>query len=156
MVQSHHPTPPSTHKTHPPPLSLSLNLLSQMAQRDSLKAFDPHAIHYFTNNNVLDRHQPPALPSKYPRPIPSSVTQYTANTQSTPNIVHSPAPRRPTTLVNSQQSSNVSYQKPIFTTFKLDRSSPELEEILLRTQLTRALGPGALGLDVKHDAYTSS
>jgi len=155
------------HPQHPPHNSHFLSNLP-MAQPSALKQFNPFDTHPFTNNNVLDRHPPPAPPSKYPRPIPSSAAQYTTGipahmqtqrqSSSTPNIIHSPEPRRPIPLVN-QQSSNPAHQrhpKPIFTPFHQDRSSPELEEILLRKQLTRALGPVALGLDVKHDAYPSS
>ncbi|KAF9646274.1 hypothetical protein BDM02DRAFT_3100124 [Thelephora ganbajun] len=140
-----------------------------MAQSSALKSFDPFATHPFTNNNALERYPPPAMPSKYPRPIPLSVAQYTAGTpahmqpprqqSSTPNTIHSPEPRRPIPLASSQQSSNATHQrhpKPIFTPFHQDRSSPELEEILLRKKLTQALGPVALGLDVKHDVYPPS
>lgn len=137
-----------------------------MAQSTSLEHFNPFATHPFTNNNALERYPPPAPPSKYPRPIPSSVSQYTAGTpahmqaprqsSSTPNAIHSPEPRRPIPLVNSQQSTNQRHPKPIFTPFHQDRSSPELEEILLRKKLTQALGHVALGLDVKPDGYPSS
>jgi hypothetical protein len=47
-------------------------------------------------------------------------------------------------------------QKPIFVAFRQDRSSPDLEEILLRRKLTQALGPAASGLDVKQQAQRSS
>jgi len=147
------------HPQHPPYIPSKL----PMAQSSALKSFDPHAIHPFTNNNALQRYPPPAPPSKYPRPIPSSFDQYTAGTpahtqaprqsSSTPNTIHSPEPRRPIALANPQQPSNA--VKPIFYTFSQDRSSPELEEILLRKKLTQALGPVALGLDVKH-GYPSS
>ena len=158
------------HPQHPPHnrhiLSNPSNL--SMAQSTSLKHFDPFATHPFTNNNALQRHPPPAPPSKYPRPIPSSVSQYTAGTpahmqtprqsSSTPNTIHSPEPRRPIPLVNSHQSSNPAHQrqKAVFTLFQQDRSSPELEEILLRKKLTQALGSVALGPDGKHDGYPSS
>jgi len=140
-----------------------------MAQPTALKHFNPFDTHPFTNNNVLDRHPPPTGPSKYPLPIPSSVSQYTTGTpahmqtprqsSSTSGTIHSPEPRRPIPLVNAQQSSNAAHQrrqKQIFVTWQQDRSSPELEEILLRKKLTQALGPVALGLDVKHDGYPSS
>ena len=134
-----------------------------MAQSTTLASFNPHAIHPFTNNNAVKRYPPPALPSKYPQPIPSSVHRYTTGTpahmqaprqpSSTPNTIHSPEPRRPIGLVKSQQPSN---QRYIFTPFQQDRSSPELEEILLRKKLAQTLGPAALGLDVKQGGYPSS
>lgn len=140
-----------------------------MAQSTTLEQFNPFTTHPFTNNNVVDRHPAPAPPSKYPRPIPSSATQYTTGTPAhmqspkqssyTNNIIHSPEPRRPIPLANAQQPVNATrqgYPKPIFTRFQQDRSSPELEEILLRRKLTQALGHVALGLDVKQDAYSSS
>ncbi|KAF9792886.1 hypothetical protein BJ322DRAFT_1103339 [Thelephora terrestris] len=140
-----------------------------MAQSSTLNEFNPFTTHPFTNNNVIDRYPPPAMPSQYPLPIPSSATQYTTGTPShmqsprqssyTNNTIHSPEPRRPITLVNAQQQSHSTrqgYPKPIFTRFQQDRSSPELEEILLRKKLTQALGHVALGLDVKQDSYPSS
>lgn len=135
-----------------------------MAQSSSLKHFNPFDTHPFTNNNALERYPPPAKPSQYPRPIPPSVAQYTAGTpahmqqaprQSAPNTIHSPEPRRPIPLVNPQQSTNPSHQrhpKQVFTLFTQDRSSPELEEILLRKKLTQTLGSVALRPDVKHNA----
>lgn len=133
-----------------------------MAQSSALKYFDPFATHPFTNNNAVESFPTPANPSKYPRPIPSSVNQYTAGTpahmqtprqsSSTSKPIHCPEPRRPIALASPQQSStstNQRYPKPIFTPFQQDRSSPELEEILLRKKLTQALGHVALGLDVK-------
>jgi hypothetical protein len=133
-----------------------------MTQSSTLASFNPHAIHPFTNNNALDRFPPPTKPSKYPQPFSSSA-QYTTpahmqaprQQSSTPNIIHSPEPRRAV----PQQSSNASRRRcpePIFIPFHQDRSSPELEEILLRKKLTVALGPVALGLDVKQSTYSSS
>ena len=139
-----------------------------MAQPTILKDFNPFDTHSFTNNNVLNRHPLPTGPSKYPLPIPSSISQYTTGTpahmqtprqsSSTSGTIHSPEPRRPIPLVNAQQPSAAAHQrqKQIFYTWQQDRSSPELEEILLRKKLTQALGPVALGLDVKHDGYPSS
>ena len=137
-----------------------------MAQQSALGNFNPHAIHPFTNNNVVDSYKSPPPPSKYPRPIPSSTTQYTVSSPSSvqssrqpspsSSTIHSPQPRRAVPPVNVQQSSNAAQQKPIFFTFHQDRSSPELEEILLRKKLTRTLGPVALGLDVKQGGYPSS
>lgn len=135
-----------------------------MAQPSALNRFNPFETHPFTDNNALKRHPPPAPPSTYPRPIPSSVSQYTAGTpahmqsprqpSSTSSTVHSPVPMRPIPLANSQQPSSATQrrQKHIFTPFHQDRASPDLEEILLRTKLTKTLGHVALGLDVKHDA----
>lgn len=154
--------------TQPPPhthISSSLFIQLQMAQRGVPGSFNPHAIHPFTNNNVVDSYKSPPPPSQYPRPIPSSTTQYTISSPSSvqssrqpspSGTVHSPQPRRAVPPVNAQQSFNAAQPKPIFFPFHQDRSSPELEEILLRKKLTRTLGPVALGLDVKRGVYPSS
>ena len=134
-----------------------------MAQSSSLKHFDPFATHPFMNCNALERHPAPAMPSQYPRHIPSYTTGTPAHMQSprqpppASNTIHSPEPRRPITLANPQQPSNATQpgRKPIFIPFQQDRSSPDLDEILLRKKLTQALGHVALGLDVKHDSYPS-
>ena len=154
----------SSHPQHPPshPLTHTHTPLFDLAMAHTLSSFDPFATHPFTNNNALERFPPPAKPSQYPRPIPSSVSQYTAGTpahmqtprqpSSTSKPIHCPEPRRPIALASPQQSStstNQRYPKPIFTPFQQDRSSPDLDEILLRKKLTQALGPVALGRDAK-------
>ena len=136
------PQQPLPTHTQPHPLHLA------MAQPHTLKSFNPFITHPFTNGSALKSHPSPAKPSEHPRPIP---TQYTANAQgqttrvssATPSTVHSPQPTRPITLAKQQSAQR--HPKPFFEPFQQDRSSPDLEEILLRKQLTRALGPVALG-----------
>ena len=148
-------------------LSIPLTSLP-MAQSTTLSSgFDPLAVNFFTNGNALKRNPPPVPPSQYPRHIASS--QYTSGvpahmqsprqSSSTSSIIHSPEPRRPTAMASPQQSSNSTnqrQQKQVFDLFQQDRASPDLEEILLRKKLTQALGPVALGLDAKRNAYPPS
>lgn len=138
------------HPPHPPTYLLHALTMTQ----SNLLNFDPLATHHFTNGNAVQHCQPPPQPSKYPRPIPSSATQYLAGIpahmqtprqpSSTNNTIHSPEPIRPIPLAKSQPSCSQRRREPVFTTFQQDRSSPELEEILLRKKLTKTLAHVAL------------
>lgn len=149
LVEPHPPIPPS--HSHVLPHTL-LSLAMTQTQSNIPKDFNPFTIHGFTNGNAVEHNQPPPQPSKYPRPIPSSATQYLAGTpahmqtprqpSSTNNTIHSPEPRRPIPLAKAQQQR---HREPIFIPFHQDRSSPELEEILLRKKLAKTLGSAALG-----------
>jgi hypothetical protein len=138
-----------------------------------LASFDPFATHPFTNNNVLskDNNASPADPSKYPSPIPFSLTQQSSLHGATnkspsssnalsplspsppppalPRSIQAPQPKhRLPDSVFPSRNGPAKQRNPIFVPFQQDRSSPELEEILLRKQLTQVLGPTALGRDI--------
>jgi protein N-terminal glutamine amidohydrolase len=149
-------TSPSPTHTHSRSYLLQTPLAMTQTQSNVPNTFNPFIVHGFTNNNAVEHNQPPPQPSKYPRPIPSSATQYLAGTpahlqnhprqpSSNNNIIHSPEPRRPITLAKSQQSANQRRREPVFVPFHQDRSSPELEEILLRKKLAKTLSHVALG-----------
>lgn len=89
-------------------------------------SFDPFAAHPFTNGSgVLPK---PPQPHPYPRPIPAqqpdahrSPTQTPSSsipTANTPTPFHSPQPQRA--------------KEPVFETFKQDRSSPDLKDVLAK------------------------
>ena len=113
-----------------------------------LSSFDPLATHPFTNNSGLL--PKPAAPSQYPHPHPSpSKAVPTANGASQGPIilttapVHAPQPKRA-----PAQKSSSSGPKPIFVPFRPERSSPELEDILLKKKFVDAFhGKGTWGID---------
>ena len=109
-----------------------------------LSSFDPLATHPFTNNSaVLPK---PAAPSQFAHPVPASAktsqgTQGPIILATTP--VYAPQPKRP-----SPAKSGPSGHKPIFVPFRPERSSPELEEILLKKKLADAFqGKVPWGID---------
>ncbi|KAI0654743.1 N-terminal glutamine amidase-domain-containing protein [Cubamyces menziesii] len=113
-----------------------------------LSSFDPLATHPFTNNSGLL--PKPAAPSQYPHPHPSpSKALPSSNGVSQGPIilatapVHAPQPKRA-----SAPKSSSSGPKPIFVPFRPERSSPELEDILLKKKFVDAFqGKGTWGID---------
>ena len=95
-----------------------------------LSSFDPLATHPFTNNSGLL--PKPAAPSKYPLPIPTSRTSAQTSSSSTP--IHAPQPSRSPPTSRSTKS-NAGTRGPIFVPFRPERSSPDLEDILLKKEL---------------------
>ncbi|OJT11130.1 hypothetical protein TRAPUB_12344 [Trametes pubescens] len=107
-----------------------------------LKSFDPLATHPFTNNSGLL--PKPAAPSQYPHHSPSKASPANNGGQGpiilTTTSVHAPQPKRP-----APKSSG---HKPIFVPFRPERSSPELEDILLKKKFVDAFhGKGSWGID---------
>ncbi|KAI0648247.1 hypothetical protein C8Q79DRAFT_954503 [Trametes meyenii] len=109
-----------------------------------LASFDPLATHPFTNNSGLL--PKPAAPSQYPHASPAkhphnSASQGPIILTTTP--LHAPQPKR-----TSPMKSNSSAPKPIFVPFRPERSSPDLEDILLKKKFADAFqGKGSWGID---------
>ena len=103
-------------------------------------SFDPFATHPFTNNSGIPPQAPQPYP--YPRPIPSAHfhAQHASSglpnpsqasslpTAQTPMTVHAPQPSRP----HAHSSASAPVQKPVFEPFKLERSSPDLKDVLAK------------------------
>ncbi|KAI0350074.1 hypothetical protein OH77DRAFT_1413641 [Trametes cingulata] len=113
-----------------------------------LASFDPLATHPFTNNSGLM--PKPAAPSQYPHPhpSPSKAASATNGVSQGPIIlttapVHAPQPKRA-----APPKSSSSAPKPIFVPFRPERSSPDLEDILLKKKFADAFqGKGSWGID---------
>ena len=124
---SHPLSPPQN--THSHFVHLSYVLLPYTMSRTVPASFDPFATHPFTDGSGLTPKAPQPYP--YPRPIPTSQSQqqfYTTQqpssvpSQQTPMSFHAPQP------VRAQQVPPTAHH--VFETFKLDRSSPDLQDIL--------------------------
>lgn len=104
--------------------------------------FDPLATHPFTNNSGLM--PKPAAPSQYPHAIPTAAKaipgsesvnlRAPAPASSTPSAVRAPQPKR----ASSNYHSSSSGARPIFVPFRPERSSPELDDILLKKKVSDA------------------
>ncbi|KAI0831761.1 N-terminal glutamine amidase-domain-containing protein [Trametes gibbosa] len=111
-----------------------------------LKSFDPLATHPFTNNSGLL--PKPVAPSQYPHHSPSKAAPASNGVSQGPiilstNPVHAPQPKRA-----PQPKSSSSQHKPIFVPFRPERSSPDLEDILLKKKFVDAFhGKGSWGID---------
>ncbi|KAL4253927.1 hypothetical protein ABKN59_003090 [Abortiporus biennis] len=112
-----------------------------------LASFDPLATHPFTNNSGLL--PKPTPPSKYPHPIPSfnASTQTTGQAGQKPHTtsstrqnvpLHAPQPSRSNPLNNSRSSPGT-HRAPIFVPFRPERSSPDLDDILLKKKVSDVL-----------------
>ena len=88
-------------------------------------SFDPLAVHPFTNSSGLL--PKPAPPSQYPHPLPSPATLATPSAP-LPGFVHAPTPKH-----KVPQSTH--RKQPIFVPFRPDRSSPDLDDILLKKKV---------------------
>ncbi|KAF7796750.1 hypothetical protein EIP86_007933 [Pleurotus ostreatoroseus] len=106
-----------------------------MSSRTLLSSFDPLAVHPFTNNSGLLPQ--PTPPSQYPQAIPSpaSSTHSTPSSSPTPGLVHAPQPKAP----SPQRRAGHPARAPVFVPFRPERSSPELDEILLKKKISDAL-----------------
>ncbi|TBU29040.1 hypothetical protein BD311DRAFT_302649 [Dichomitus squalens] len=118
-----------------------------------LSSFNPLATHPFTNNSGLM--PKPAAPSQFPHPLPSSSKAMPGNHASaqgpilvtTPAHLHAPQPKRASPPKPSSHSHS-SGPKPIFVPFRPERSSPELEDILLKKKFSDAFqGKAQWGID---------
>ena len=109
-----------------------------------LSSFDPLATHPFTNNSGLL--PKPAAPSQFPHPVPASKA-HPSHTAPGPIIlttthVHAPQPKR------APAKSSSSAPKPVFVPFRPERSSPDLEDILLKKKFADAFqGKASWGID---------
>ncbi|KAI0781311.1 N-terminal glutamine amidase-domain-containing protein [Trametes elegans] len=108
-----------------------------------LSSFDPLATHPFTNNSGLM--PKPSQPSQYPHPSPSKTASATGGQGPiilTTTPVHAPQPKR------AVPKSSSSAPKPIFVPFRPERSSPDLEDILLKKKFADAFqGKRSWGID---------
>ncbi|GJE98127.1 hypothetical protein PsYK624_143490 [Phanerochaete sordida] len=100
-----------------------------MSQSSVLASFDPLAVHPFTNTSGLL--PKPAAPSQYPMPLPSPATLATAPS----NMAHVAAPQ----AKRASPSKSGSKKGPIFVPFRPERSSPDLEDILLKKKVSDVL-----------------
>ncbi|KZT11634.1 uncharacterized protein LAESUDRAFT_734420 [Laetiporus sulphureus 93-53] len=107
----------------------------------AFQSFDPLATHPFTNNSGLL--PKPAQPSQFPHPIPSSLKTVSANSPSSSGQVHTlaatPSLHAPQPRVPATKKSKSSAARPIFVPFRPERSSPELDDILLRKKVSDML-----------------
>ena len=106
-----------------------------MSSRSALASFDPLAVHPFTNSSGLLPQ--PTPPSQYPHLLTSPATSNGSSPSSspTPGLVHAPQPRLASPGVKKSHSARA----PIFVPFRPERSSPELDEILLKKKISDAL-----------------
>jgi len=120
-----------------------LGLLGPPLGRDVLlrehvpASFDPFATHPFTNNSGVPP-QPPQ-PYPYPRPIPSGQLSHghpaaytppapsSLPTAKTPAPLHAPQPHR-----GPQPGS----RQHVFEPFRVDRSSPDLKDVLAKKNIS--------------------
>ena len=110
-----------------------------------LSSFDPLSTHPFTNTSGLL--PKPAAPSQYPHAASSSKPHPTTHAAPGPIIltttpVHAPQPKRASPAKSSSGS------KPVFVPFRPERSSPDLEDILLKKKFSDAFqGKAQWGID---------
>lgn len=106
-------------------------------------SFDPFATHPFTNGSGLMPKAPQPYP--YPRPIPSAAQNNpqlyaqqpsSVPTMQTPAQFHAPQPMRP----SSHQLASAKPQH-VFEPFKLDRSSPDLQDVLAKKSHSKSSSP---------------
>lgn len=138
FLQLLRPTPPR--RTRPPTTLLTM---SQIVP----SSFDPFATHPFTNNSGIPPQAPQPYP--YPRPIPSAhQQQQQANagkpnpaqasslpTAQTPMTMHAPQPQRARPNATGTPAQT---RQPVFEPFKLDRSSPDLKDVLAKKSSVKA------------------
>lgn len=101
-------------------------------------SFDPFATHPFTNNSGVPP-QPPQ-PYPYPRPIPSTQLAQSAYAPPAPSslpsahtpgaALHAPQPQRASRP--QQPTAAAMRQQPVFEPFRLERSSPDLKDVLAK------------------------
>jgi len=99
-------------------------------------SFDPLATHPFTNNSGLL--PKPTPPSQFPHPIPSQLRTSYSDSASTPGqpSLHAPQPKLSSSSSKSITRSNSNAPRPIFVPFRPERSSPELDDILLKKKVS--------------------
>ena len=104
-----------------------------------LSSFDPLATHPFTNNSGLL--PKPAQPSQYPQASKAAHTAGPIILTTAP--MHAPQPKRA-----SPPKAGSSAPKPVFVPFRPERSSPDLEDILLKKKFSDAFqGKATWGID---------
>jgi len=107
-----------------------------MSTQTAFSSFDPLATHPFTNNSGLL--PKPTAPSQFPHSIPAPLKANvaTALERSAPNAIRAPHPRKAPSATQSSTKSTSSGPKPIFVPFRPERSSPELDDILLKKRVS--------------------
>ncbi|THH32981.1 hypothetical protein EUX98_g1204 [Antrodiella citrinella] len=100
-----------------------------------LASFDPLATHPFTNNSGLM--PKPTPPSQYPLPIPSS-QQRQKTAPSAPSKQHTLPMHAPQPMSQRSSPMKNGSRAPIFVPFRPERSSPELDDILLKKKVSDA------------------
>ncbi|KAH9842531.1 uncharacterized protein C8Q71DRAFT_207363 [Rhodofomes roseus] len=107
-----------------------------MSTQTAFSSFDPLATHPFTNNSGLL--PKPAAPSQFPRPIPATLKADAATVPvpSSHNAIRAPQPRKAPPPSKSSAKSASSGPRPIFVPFRPERSSPELDDILLKKRVS--------------------
>ncbi|KZT74010.1 hypothetical protein DAEQUDRAFT_284947 [Daedalea quercina L-15889] len=136
-LRDHSPPPSSLNR--PRPLLLALprpRRATTMSTRTAFTSFDPLATHPFTNNSGLL--PKPAAPSQFPHPIPAPLKADAATVlvPSTPHSIRAPQPRKAPSPSKSSAHSTSGGPKPIFVPFRPERSSPELDDILLKKKVS--------------------
>ncbi|KAI0071812.1 hypothetical protein K474DRAFT_1686901 [Panus rudis PR-1116 ss-1] len=111
-----------------------------------LSSFDPLATHPFTNNSGLL--PKPIPPSQYPHHVPSSTSMTNSSPSTTSQTkrqqqqqqvpLHAPKPSRASGSP-AKPTSTSRQRAPIFVPFRPERSSPDLEDILLKKKVADAL-----------------
>ncbi|KAI5124493.1 hypothetical protein M0805_003020 [Coniferiporia weirii] len=102
-------------------------------------SFDPFAMHHFTNINNIPPQAP--APYAYPRPVPTTHSyghQYSSHAPPAPSApsslptaqtpVYAPQPVRASPPGASPQATH----QPVFEPFRLERASPDLQDVLAK------------------------
>ncbi|OBZ75367.1 hypothetical protein A0H81_04763 [Grifola frondosa] len=95
-------------------------------------SFDPLATHPFTNNSGLL--PKPTRPSQFPHSIVSnaSANRSPSSTTFSATSLQSPQPKRPSSSFKSTSGA----PRPVFVPFRPERSSPDLDDILLKKKFS--------------------
>ncbi|KAH9929646.1 hypothetical protein B0H21DRAFT_826181 [Amylocystis lapponica] len=99
-----------------------------------LSSFDPLATHPFTNNSGLL--PMPTPPSSFPHPISSAYNTSSIDPKQS-TYMYAPQPKHASPSQKSK--ANAGGPRPIFVPFRPERSSPELDDILLKKRVSDVL-----------------
>ena len=108
--------------------------MSHVSQPRMPSSFDPLATHPFTNNSGLL--PKPAAPSMFPHPA-ALKSSYAA----APTHMHAPQPQAGSRRAPAPAHAHAQNHgpRPVFVPFRPERSSPELDDILLRKRVADVL-----------------
>ncbi|EMD34456.1 hypothetical protein CERSUDRAFT_117310 [Gelatoporia subvermispora B] len=107
-----------------------------MQSPSTLTSFDPLATHPFTNNSGLL--PKPVAPSQFPHHVPvAAKSPHTSSASRAP--AHAAPIQSPTPKRGASAKSGPGAAKPIFTPFRPERSSPDLDDILLKKKVSDVL-----------------
>ena len=122
-------------ENHLPPVLAPPLRATTMSTQTAFTSFDPLATHPFTNNSGLL--PKPVAPSQFPRPIPAPLRADAATVPvPSTNAIHAPQPRKVPSPSKSSARMTSSGPRPIFVPFRPERSSPELDDILLKKKVS--------------------